>query len=216
METGEKLEKMDSRQRILHAAAHLFAGKGYAATGVREISSQAEVNLSMINYFFGSKMGLLEEILRGFFEGFIAVAQKAFSRSRSPEENLRRFMRQAVRYFADHQEALMVYLLELSRDEPETLDLKAHYMGRFISLFIQHIYEPLFQKTGRSLPLGVIGPAMGGLIVSQFQMRPMALKLRPQDVENLDWDCYADLISELFLNGINGLLARQPEENEES
>jgi hypothetical protein len=158
----------------------------------------------------------LEEILRNFFEGFISVAQDAFSQSNGPEENLRRFMGQLVRYFADNQSGLMVYLLELSRDEPETLDLKAHYMSQIIKLFMRHIYEPLFQQTGRSLPVGIIGPAMGGLIVSIFQMRPITIKLRPQDLENLDWDRYADLISELFLNGINGLLARQPEENEES
>ena len=212
MEPEATPDKKDTRQRILHAAAHLFASKGYAATGVREIANQAGVTLSMINYFFGSKMGLLEEILRNFFEGLIGVAQNSLSRSSGPEENLRRFMGQVVRYFADHQEALMVYLLELPRDEPETLDLKAHYMGRFIKLFIKHVYEPLFRQTGRTLPLGVVGPAMGGLIVSQFQLRPMALKLRPEDLEDLDWNRYADLISELFLNGINGLLARQPEE----
>jgi AcrR family transcriptional regulator len=199
-------EKADSRQRILEAGARLFARKGFAATGVRELATEAGVNLAMVNYFFGSKLGLLEEILKNFFEPWITLSQEAFKLSDDPEERLRIYIRRIVHYCVEHHNSFMVYLLEVSRDEPEILDLKASYMEQLVKLYVAQIFEPLFEKTGRRLPVGILGPALAGLISSHFQLRPMALKLRPQEVENLNWDEYADIIAGLYLNGINGLL----------
>jgi AcrR family transcriptional regulator len=46
---------------ILDAAEALFAGQGYDATSIREITRAADVNVAAIHYHFGSK----EAVLRG-------------------------------------------------------------------------------------------------------------------------------------------------------
>jgi AcrR family transcriptional regulator len=48
--------------RILSAAAKLFAARGLAGVGLREITTEAGVNLAAVNYHFGSKERLLEEL----------------------------------------------------------------------------------------------------------------------------------------------------------
>lgn len=48
--------------RILSAAAKLFAARGLAGVGLREITAEAGVNLAAVNYHFGSKERLLEEL----------------------------------------------------------------------------------------------------------------------------------------------------------
>jgi AcrR family transcriptional regulator len=53
----------DTKTRILDAAEQLFADHGYAATTVREVSSQAEVNLAAINYHFGGKEALFVAVV---------------------------------------------------------------------------------------------------------------------------------------------------------
>jgi len=53
-----------TRQRLLDAAAELFAVNGFAATSVREICARAEANVAAINYHFGGKDQLLAEVLR--------------------------------------------------------------------------------------------------------------------------------------------------------
>lgn len=50
--------------RILDAAARLFLGQGFQATSMRQLAAAAEVNLAAINYHFGSKEGLMQEVLR--------------------------------------------------------------------------------------------------------------------------------------------------------
>ena len=46
---------MSTKNKILDAADVLFADKGFNGTSLREITSQANVNLAAVNYHFGSK-----------------------------------------------------------------------------------------------------------------------------------------------------------------
>ncbi len=48
--------------RVLVAAARLFAARGLAGVGLREITAEAGVNLAAVNYHFGSKEKLLEAL----------------------------------------------------------------------------------------------------------------------------------------------------------
>ena len=57
------MSQLDTKQRILNAAEHLFAQDGYHATSLRSITTVAEVNLAAVNYHFGSKETLLEAVI---------------------------------------------------------------------------------------------------------------------------------------------------------
>ncbi|HJW03475.1 MAG TPA: TetR/AcrR family transcriptional regulator [Azospira sp.] len=54
----------DTRERILDAAEHLFMENGFEATSMRMITGAAEVNLAAVNYHFGSKDQLIQEVFR--------------------------------------------------------------------------------------------------------------------------------------------------------
>ncbi len=47
---------------LMDKALELFAGNGYDNTSVRDIAREADVNIAMISYYFGSKEKLLEAI----------------------------------------------------------------------------------------------------------------------------------------------------------
>jgi AcrR family transcriptional regulator len=48
--------------KIIESAEDLFAKKGYEATTVRDIAEEADINIAMISYYFGSKEKLLEAV----------------------------------------------------------------------------------------------------------------------------------------------------------
>ncbi len=50
------------RDRILDVAERLFASQSFAAVSVRDITAEADVNLAAVNYYFGSKAGLLKAV----------------------------------------------------------------------------------------------------------------------------------------------------------
>ena len=54
---------MSTKNKILDAAEYLFADKGFNGTSLREITSQAEVNLAAVNYHFGSKKELIKAVM---------------------------------------------------------------------------------------------------------------------------------------------------------
>jgi len=54
---------MSTKNKILDAAEHLFAVNGFNGTSLREITSQAEVNLAAVNYHFGSKKELIKAVM---------------------------------------------------------------------------------------------------------------------------------------------------------
>ncbi len=54
----------DTRSRILDAAELLFVEHGLDATSMRMITARAGVNLAAVNYHFGTKDSLIQEVFR--------------------------------------------------------------------------------------------------------------------------------------------------------
>jgi AcrR family transcriptional regulator len=69
---------MTKKEIIIESAIKLFGIKGFEGTSVREIATDAGVNVAMINYYFGSKEKLFESVveyrtsfLRGVFSELV-------------------------------------------------------------------------------------------------------------------------------------------------
>jgi AcrR family transcriptional regulator len=58
------LQHFSTKDRILHAAEELFAQQGFASTSLRQVTSRADVNIAAVNYHFGSKDNLVNEVFR--------------------------------------------------------------------------------------------------------------------------------------------------------
>ena len=53
-----------TKDRILGAAEELFAQNGFAGTSLRQVTTRADVNIAAVNYHFGSKENLVNEVFR--------------------------------------------------------------------------------------------------------------------------------------------------------
>ena len=59
-----KPAQFSTKDRILSAAEELFAVHGFAGTSLRQVTSVADVNIAAVNYHFGSKDNLVNEVFR--------------------------------------------------------------------------------------------------------------------------------------------------------
>ena len=64
MTQAEAKHHLDTRARILDAAEVLFVEHGFEATSMRMITGRAGVNLASVNYHFGGKEALIQEVFR--------------------------------------------------------------------------------------------------------------------------------------------------------
>lgn len=54
---------IDKKEHIMNVAVALFAEKGFEGTSIRDLAHEADVNIAMINYYFGSKENLFVTLL---------------------------------------------------------------------------------------------------------------------------------------------------------
>lgn len=60
----ERQPAPETRDRILDAAEALFVEHGFEATTMRMITGRAEANIAAVNYHFGSKDALIQEVFK--------------------------------------------------------------------------------------------------------------------------------------------------------
>jgi AcrR family transcriptional regulator len=91
----------DTKTRILDTAEKLFAGNGFHSTSLRDITKDAGVNLAAVNYHFGSKDALFEEVFRRRFLPINQVRRDKLERIREEarQENLRPSAREVLQAF---------------------------------------------------------------------------------------------------------------------
>ena len=75
-----------TKERILSAAEALFAQFGFAGTSLRQVTSRADVNLAAVNYHFGSKENLVNEVFRRRMDEMSQARLEALAKARAQPE----------------------------------------------------------------------------------------------------------------------------------
>jgi AcrR family transcriptional regulator len=122
-----------TKERILTAAEVLFAQRGFDGGSLRQLTSAAGVNLAAVNYHFGSKDKLVEEVFRRRLDALNADRLNALAKvAGAPDTTLddvlgafirpalelsndgsgSLFMRVLARAFAEHDDRLRQFLSE--------------------------------------------------------------------------------------------------------
>ena len=71
---------MENKENLLTCARDLFYARGYDAVGIQEIVDAAGVTKPTMYYYFGSKKGLLEELMRRIFDELQGQMEQAATR----------------------------------------------------------------------------------------------------------------------------------------
>ncbi|MCB9536152.1 MAG: TetR/AcrR family transcriptional regulator [Myxococcales bacterium] len=192
------------RDRVLHAAARLFAQQGYSGTGMRQLAAEAGVSLSMINYYFGSKAAVLEQLVTGLHEVYFETIRSAFESADTIEEKIRAYVRAAVEVARTRPHELRCAFTELPDEVPEIAAQKIERLRELTVLWQTHILA--HRPHLADLPVPVLGPAVGQMIASHFMVRPMLQKVLGDQLvfDDAFYARYAEQIADLLLYGLLG------------
>jgi AcrR family transcriptional regulator len=146
---GKSSEDRETRARLLHAAARLFAERGYARVTVRDICKKARANVAAVNYHFGGKDGLYRAVMRQAMETMQATTEAAREAGRDlpPAERIRAYVSVfADRFLGVHHETWIHQLMlrEMSDPTPalaivaeEVLQPRVRYLSSAIAELLQ-------------------------------------------------------------------------------
>ena len=135
-----------TRDRILAAAERLFMDHGFEATSLRMITAEASVNLAAVNYHFGSKERLVEEVFRRRLSGLNAerlrtldaLETAARGAPLAPEKIIEAFFGSALRMSQDVEHGGRTFIRLLGRAYTEP--------ARFIRDFLAREYAEVLRR----------------------------------------------------------------------
>jgi AcrR family transcriptional regulator len=189
---------MPTKERILGAAEELFARHGFEGASLRQLTAAAGVNLAAVNYHFGSKDRLIEEVFRRRLDQLngrrLAALQKIAGEPGTTIEDVlgafiapalelshdgsgSLFMRVLARAFAEHDDTLRKFLS----------DNYGHVMRQFTAEFARLLpnlsKEELYWRV--DLVTGALTHAMSGFGMIQRKSDVPEHRHREQTAEHL-------------------------------
>ncbi|HEX7319048.1 MAG TPA: TetR/AcrR family transcriptional regulator [bacterium] len=217
--------KKETKQKIFQTAIHLFARRGYDAVGIREIAKTAGVQISMINYYFEGKVGILREIVnetyRMYFETILSIGDESVAL----EQRMKTLVKNMVDFFRFNTELTIVGISAMPLDIPEIADLRIKWvtenrasLNRLFSEMGLDIKDDIKMSVVRSFLTNVIfghfeGKYSWDLIINA----PAKPKLLPK-LEEINAGCrvseddfyrqYADTLATFYINGIKSIAAQ--------
>ena len=140
-----------TKERILSAAESLFARRGFEGASLRQLTTAAGVNLAAVNYHFGSKEKLVEQIFRRRLDALNnsrleALARVVGTESATIEQVLAAFIRPALEL--SHDESGALFMRVLARAYAEHDDT----LRQFLSENYGHVMRQFTAEFARLLP----------------------------------------------------------------
>lgn len=109
-----------SRQEILDAASRVMSAYGYAGTSMSALVEATGIPKSAIYHHFGSKAGLLAEVMAAGAHGFFAAMRDAHRNppdDGTPRERLGWYLQKTGEVSAHHENFLRLLLVMVMSDE---------------------------------------------------------------------------------------------------
>ena len=146
----------DTRERILDTAEGLFMAHGYEGTSMRMITGAASVNLAAVNYHFGSKEVLMQEVFRRRLDWLNAerlrvldeLERKAGGTPLKPSQIVDAFFGTLLRMAQDEARGGSVFLRLLGR----TLTEPSHFIRAFLAEEYRQVMDRYKEALFKALP----------------------------------------------------------------
>jgi TetR/AcrR family transcriptional regulator len=194
------------RERILDAAAEVFAERGFGGAGVDEIARRAGVNKAMIYYHVGDKAALFGEVVSTNVGRIARAVTAALGETDDPRERLRAIPRAFARTVRQRPFLPQLMLREIAAGGPNlppaALEQIAEIMGMTKSVLEEGLAKGAFRRVDPFIThLMLVGAMM--FMANALRMRERlsnVLGLPLQAVTELD--ALADQMVDIALNGI--------------
>ncbi|MGI6573023.1 MAG: TetR/AcrR family transcriptional regulator [Fermentimonas sp.] len=165
------MEPLTTEQKIIKAASKLFTQKGYAATKTREIAEEANINLALLNYYFGSKERLYKEVVKNNLGMLLEVMIPILSDEKvSLKEKVVTIAENYTQLLLEHEELPIFILNEWTVNEDLFVDIT-----RDARLFAKPVIEKQLKENGMEVSVDDFIANLLSLIMFSFVAKPLII-----------------------------------------
>ena len=174
--------QMEKKEQILVTALQMFGDRGYEGTSIRDLSAEAGINIAMINYYFGSKEKLFEEVIAyktSYLKNiFLDIAN---DRSLSPIEKVYKVINHLVERILSSPVFHQLVHRELSLNQRTgthkgLIDLLLGNSFIIRDIINQGIKEDVFEKVDVELTVSTLFGTISQLTISEELCRKLLRK----------------------------------------
>ncbi len=146
--TGEVLNQ-SVQERLLNAAEELFCEKGFEGTSIRDIAASAGCNIASVNYYFGGKQQLYEQVWKRHLipmrdSRLKSIERVSFNNERKPS------LEDLIRSFA---ESFMGSITETQKVSNLNKLMAREYINKHLpsGMFLQEVMMPAVTSMQKAL-----------------------------------------------------------------
>ena len=114
----------EKQMQILQVAEKLFAEKGFDGTSIRDIAKQANINIAMVSYYFGSKEKMLEALIYSRISDMKLQLESLSKEAISPVEKINKLIELYIHRINKNKGIYQILHFELTSKKRE-IDLKS-------------------------------------------------------------------------------------------
>ncbi|WP_427180757.1 TetR/AcrR family transcriptional regulator [Paenibacillus sp. TC-CSREp1] len=96
----------ETKETILQTALEMIKQEGFEKITIRSIAQRSNTNVSLVNYYFGSKDKLISEVIQILLSGFQESFEVLDDFTLPPEQRLKRFLLHYVQGIEQYPELL--------------------------------------------------------------------------------------------------------------
>ncbi|WP_096202664.1 forespore capture DNA-binding protein RefZ [Bacillus sp. FJAT-45350] len=160
----------NTKSKVMDAAISLFNVQGYNGTSIRSIADRANVNGALISYYFGSKKGLLEQLMTSFLEGYVKVIEEEVMKlpSQSARECLISAFNKTLLYQQEHHHLARFVHREITLDTVLVRELMSTYLMKEKHMFYQIIKKGIERGEFKRQPIDFMIIQLRGMLTMPY------------------------------------------------
>lgn len=174
MKKGNEREG-STKEHILHVTLELIKNEGFDGVTVRKIANRADVNIGLINYYFGSKEKLLNASIQLLIRSLREIFMILDDQSLPPKNRLKQFL---VKYLTTHEQYPFI-IRKLINEEPIIFESQKEFIEFVKAIGLKKVYNTIKELTGEQdeEKLTIMMTHVLGAIMAPMLIEPLYKKV---------------------------------------
>jgi AcrR family transcriptional regulator len=190
MGTSKDMESSSTEQKIFEAAKDVFQNKGLEGARMQEIADKADINKSMLHYYYRSKELLFEKVYELSIIKLMPQVASLLNEDMPLDIKLRKFSAKYLELIKANPDIPLFVIHEMNKNPNRLKKFIAKEIGKRVQPFLDQIKEEREKGNTVNLPPEQIFVNIMAMLVFPFLGRPVL-----QVVFDMDEEAFSQFIA---------------------